>query len=1272
MSQEIDIPPVAEINSALEPQKPPVKKRRWLRRFIWLFIILAVFIYLISGVGARKAGEYFINKSLEEQGMTGSLELLGSVNSGFQLKNLHYTGEKGIQLLEIDEVDLDYKLTELKDFKIDLLKVKRLKTIIDIDKFPPSQNTDPNEPTNWKENLGSLKPILTNPEIDISELDITILKSVKKMAHFQLGGIQHIANSNEIALVDWKVTDADGLSTPTQSSKLIWNDKSISFDSLELIPNLALGDINFDWENELQGNASIDFHDSSIHLDVDQNETQSITLNLIQGEVRAADVFKTLNSFGISTDPYDSEISLNKLSVNLPLSKKLAQGDFNIDWQNELLANLGITYYDAAINLDLNQDETKSIALDLTEGTLKTANIFNTLNKLGISTEEYDAEVTVNKLSASMPVSNLEIAPPLWKINSSLGIQSARYENYTAKNTIINFNQEASDYQLTFNGITLESPLDLDIKGKWNQLNKEKFWEYTDVKLDLKTQLNDSIISLIPELQEIPNDIDISRSKISLTASSSLSSYIPGKTTAEVELSSVIISNHPLPSLGIKANFENNILNLDLRSKQQSSLLANAEVDIQKSAYLGSFTTKTSTKESPWINALAKIYDAPINLVEELDIQWKGSGNLTSNKHQGTLTSEDLIITQIEENGEQNDPITINLTGEYNWPESINLKNIDISQQELFATASLNWNGETVTLEKSQIQRYNETIANISGNIPFNLEIDNAKKFFNQTKDWQLTIDTEELRLQRISEFIPLPNNSEITGSLKTTLKVTGSPKEPTLNGNFDINSLNDVFELGLGKITLNSNFKTQNKSLTVEGKIIEIDKQLVDLSIKTPFKPNEWIEDDNLIKTLLEDSEILGTANIKRFPLNRLDNFVPELERIEGLVDVHANFKGTVTDPKYKISFLADLPIVSLKDAGVDDITEIKLSGDIDETMMLKSLLTAKINGGKFRINANADLNNPTDPVFDVNLATDHALVYRDESVALRTSVNLKLAGNIEDATLSGQIGILESLFFQDVDLIPIGVPSTTVETVSLPSIDTQSTTTLPIPAPFDKWKLDLTLKAVDPILIRGNIGNGRVEGSVKIKGVIGEPSLDGSFYTKSVSAKLPFSQLKINTGKIIFKPNKGFIPQIQVLGKSQIGEYNVTVNAYGSADNPQLTLSSFPALPETEIMTLLATGATNAGLTNADVATFKTLQLLLLELKQRSEKPDGNRLFVKLLDGIDQLNLKVGEVNELTGEKFASATFKLHRRWFLSAQIDDGQPPQTRGLLIFALRFN
>ncbi len=1191
MSQETDTPTVADTDAAAEPQKPIAKKRKWLRRIILFLIIFAVFIYLISGIGARKTGEYFINKSLEEQGMTGSLELLGSVESGFQVKNLRYTGELGIQLLEIDEMALDYELTKLKDFKVDLLKVKRVKAVIDIDKLPPSEITEDEEeePSDWKQTLGMLKPMLTNPEIDISDLDITLLQSDENLARFQLGGIQHSANSNEINIIDWKVTDADGLSTPVQSSTLIWSDNNIRFDRLELIPHLALGEINFDWKDELRGNASIDFHDASIHLDVNQDETKSIDLKLTKGELKTADIYPTLNGLGISTDEYDADI-----------------------------------------------------------------------------------EAVINKLTVNIPASDLDHLPPLWKVDSKVGIKSARYENYTTKNTTITLAQESKNYQLNLKGKALNAPLDLDIKGRWNKPTEENFWEHTDIELDLQTQLSKSIIALIPDNDQIPSDVDITATRISLKANTNITALVPDDAHAEIELSNINISNNKLPTIGIRIDYNDDIANLNIRSKQTTELLANVNLDTSKLNYSGSIITKTTSKASPWINALAKIYEAPISLNEEIDIHWDGSGNITSNTHIGNLTTTDLIVTQIEENGLRGDPITINLLGEYKFPENIRLEKLSVGQQELFATASLLWDGETIKLQDSQVRRFDEPIANITGSIPFNLEIDDATKFFNQTKDWQLVIDTDELRLKRISELIALPDGSEITGTLQTTLELSGSPKNPVINGNFNVNSLNDIFDLGLGELTLNTTFKTQDQALTIEGNILEANSELVDIDVKLPFKPNAWLEDDNLVDTLLTSSEIQGTANIKRFPLNRLDNFVPELEKIEGLVDVIAQFKGTIENPKYKISFLADLPVVSLKDMGVDDITEISLSGNLDEDMKLKTLLTAKINGGSFNIIADADLTDPLDPIFDVKLLTNHALVYRDESVAVRSNISLNLKGSLEDTTLSGEVGILESLFYQDVDLIPIGVPSTTVETVNLPSLNTQSTTTLPIPAPFDQWKLDLTLKTIDPILIRGNIGNGRVEGSVKVNGVLSKPSLDGSFYTKDVSAKLPFSKLKINTGKVIFKPNSGFIPQLHVLGKSQIGEYNVTINTYGSADNPQLTLSSFPALPETEIMTLLATGATNTGLNNSDVATFKTLQLLLFELKQRNERPGGNKLFGTLLDGVDKLNLKVGEVNDLTGEKYASATFKLHRRWFLSAQIDDDQPPQTRGLLIFALRFN
>jgi len=361
----------------------------------------------------------------------------------------------------------------------------------------------------------------------------------------------------------------------------------------------------------------------------------------------------------------------------------------------------------------------------------------------------------------------------------------------------------------------------------------------------------------------------------------------------------------------------------------------------------------------------------------------------------------------------------------------------------------------------------------------------------------------------------------------------------------------------------------------------------------------------------------------------------------------------------------------VKIKNAGVDDITDIQIEGILDETMVINSEINAKINGGKFSIKAQIDVNDPKAPIFDVKLVTDHALVYRDDVLAMRTNVNLSLKGTLEDAIITGDIGILESLFYKDVDLIPIGAPSAAIGDVSLPSLNSNAKKALPIPAPFGQWKLDLTVKTVDPILIRGNVGSGQIQGSIKVRGTLAEPSLDGTLFAKKVEAKLPFSMLSVDNGQIIFRPENGLIPTLEIRGKSQVGEHNVNLYVYGSADDPKIALSSYPALPENEIMTLLATGATNSGLANRDVATFKTLQVILLKLKQRNDRPGGNRLFRKVLSGIDDLDLKVGEENQLTGEKYASATVKLHQRWYLTAQIDNDQPPQTRGLIIFALRF-
>ena len=1164
--------PATPEDTADQKQKP--KKRRWSRRIFWTLLILGIIAFLINGLAVRKTAQYFINQSLEEQGMTGSLEVTGSISSGFEINNLHYTGVQGIQSLDIDHMRLDYQLADLPDLKVDLLQAKNVNAVIDLAKFKPSE--DDSEPTDWKQTLKELRPIIMNPEIDLENLDITILDQGKKLLHWKLGALKHQANSDEIKLEQWLISDANNLSPPEQSASLVWTDGKLTSQQLKVLPELTLGKINFEWEPELKGKAILIYRDATIEANIDENTT----LKLSKGNIHSADILKTLSTFGIKIDPLDADLVLNKLDLNIP---------------------------------------TKQI----------------------------------------------ESPIPDWNIASTIGIKSAHYEAYNIQNTTIQFQQQTANYHININGTAIQAPLNLDIKGSWQDSKSEIWWESTNAELSFQTQLNDQILALIPDLEQLPNELKINQTKISGQLSTQITHSQPNNTNAKIELSKMMIKNAPIPTLGISAHLNNNKLNFNLRTKASPAIIIDGEIDTNILSYKASLLADTKINKSPWMNAFAEIYESPVLLSNKLDLQWNGSGNITSNTHQGSITSKDLILKQPE-----NAPVKINLTADYDWPNSLNIENISIEQQELFANCSFTWDGQQIIIQDSEIQRHGEAIANITGKIPFNTDIDDSTKFFAQPTPWEIIIDTDELKLSRMAEILQTTTELKPTGTLQTTLQISGSPLEPQINGNLNLKSLNDIFELGLNDIDLSTNLSTRNNKLLIDGNILEAGTELVTLDLQLPFTPHQWLQDDNLLETFEKNSQINGSAEIKRLPLNRLTTFVPELEKIEGMLDLSAKFTGTIAEPKYKIEYLAELPIISLKDAGVDDITNVKITGLIDQSMILNSDLVAKINGGNFSVSAVVDVNDPEAPIFNVNLLTNHALVYRDDVFAMRANAKINLAGTIEQATISGDLGIVESLFYKDIDLIPIGIPSS-VETVSLPSIDTEVNETLPIPPPFDQWKLNLKINTIDPILIRGNIGSGRVKGTIKVNGNLAKPSLDGTLLAQKIKAKLPFSILDINNGKIIFKPNKGFIPELDIRGKSQVGVHRVILNAYGSADDPKLTLSSYPALPENEIMTLLATGTTNSGLEDRDVATFKTLQLLLLELKQRSDRPGGNKLFSKVLGGIDNLDLKVGETNQLTGDKYASATAKLHRRWFLTAQIDNNQPPQTRGLLIFALRF-
>jgi len=1161
-----------------ESQKP-TKKHRWFRSLIWLIVILGVIAFLVNGIVARKVIDHYLNQALEDKGMNGSAEINGSISSGFEIKNLDYTGNEGIQKLTIGSASLEYKLMDLLDFKIDSIKLNKLSTTVDISKFKSSNKEKTS--TDWKQYLRDIRPIVLYPNINLQDLEITILNNAQSLASTKIDRIKHANGTEEIRFQGWEISDATNLSTPTQTINFIWKENSASLDQFNILSELKFEETHLDWGGDLSGEAEIVYHDTNLKIQVDEN----LSIQQGDGEITTTDILQTISRFNITP---------NKSARELDLS--------------------------------------------------------------------------LTNLSLQIPAANLSLPLPQWDLKSALTLKNSHWKQFDFTQTEIQFSQKNQEYQLEVNGELLDSPFDLNLAGKWTEPNTKKWWESTKTQLTANAALNQQILALIPATKKLPTELLLSETIFNTQIKTDIKALEVVNANAQITTENIRIKDQPIPSLSLTAKYVDNIIEFETAPSQKKTFAATGKYHLSNQDYTAAFEISTNMQDAAWLNALAQAFGSPITLEESLELKWNGKGSLSSNKNEGNLTLTKATLKQ-----PKIEPMRMSFNGTYSLPDDINIQNLNLQQEELFVQSSLRWDGKTISIKNSEIKSNDEQIASLSAQIPYQSNIHNSQSFFAQTKPWEININTETLRLARLSELLPLPDQLSLDGTLHTSLNITGSPKKPFLNGIFDLKDLSDQWDIGLDKIFFKTTFKTENEQLQFKGKLSENSntQNVISMNLTFPFTPHEWFNDARLAETILKKLPIRGSADINSLPLGSLSKFVPELEKVNGMLDMKARFQGTIAEPKYNIKFQAKLPIIKVKNKGVDNISDALITGEMDQTMILDSRMNAKINGGKFTIKANADLTNTEQPEFDILLLTDYALIYRDDIIVLRTNADIRAKGNLTEATISGNIGILESIFYKDIDLIPIGAPASSVKEIPLPSLNTNNKKSLPIPAPFDNWKLDLKINTTDPILIRGNLGSGQIQGSIKVKGNLSEPKLDGSLNAEKLIAKLPFSLLTIKKGRIIFRPNHGLIPHLDIQGKSQVGSYNVTMNAYGSADDPEVALSSFPALPENEIMTLIATGTTNAGLENREVATFKTLQLLLLELKQRNDRPGGNKLFSKVLSGIDNLNLKIGEKNQLTGGKYASATVKLHDRWYLSAQLYNDQPPQTRGLLIFALRF-
>ncbi len=668
-----------------------------------------------------------------------------------------------------------------------------------------------------------------------------------------------------------------------------------------------------------------------------------------------------------------------------------------------------------------------------------------------------------------------------------------------------------------------------------------------------------------------------------------------------------------------------------------------------------------SARIEPWLTIVRVKVGGDVALTGT----WNGSGDLKASKHRGTLA-----VGKGAWSREGMPPLAASGEIAYDWPGGFVTKDL-----------CLRANDQSITLDAKLADGYLD-LANLSwlanknsiagGTARLPVPDDFAKwrdTLARDVRPLEVSIESKVLSLALLKDWVPAAEKLDPRSTGRVVLKISGTYAKPAMDALLEAKELRSQEKPKLPPAELKLTLIGRDGRLTLEGNASAPDFSPAVITAAMAFRPAEWAEDPALIAGEKLDARV----DLPRIDISRFSSRIPSVRKAGGFLTGYIVVAGEIGKPAIKGKIELTGGEFELKGARHPPVTGTSATVELDFDRITLKNLKATIAGGTLQGGGSMAIEHGRAGVMkpgalDFRVTGNHLPLLRNDSLIVRANADLRLTGNWERASLSGTIGVVDSLFYRDIELLPIGTPFTTPSVAALPQVDAPVRAPDSIPEPFRNWTLDVLARTDEPFLIRGNFATGRVDGNVRVGGTIGSPAPKGELKISDFRAALPFSTLTVRSGFLRFEPATGFDPVLEIRGTAEPRPYQVSVFVYGRASDPQMYLTSSPPLPENEIMTLLATGTTTSGLDNPQAASSRALQLLVEELR-RGRFAVGKQLrpVLKVLDRVD---FTLAEADPYSSESFSTATIAITDRWFLSAGM--GAEGDSRVLAIWRLTFH
>ena len=402
--------------------------------------------------------------------------------------------------------------------------------------------------------------------------------------------------------------------------------------------------------------------------------------------------------------------------------------------------------------------------------------------------------------------------------------------------------------------------------------------------------------------------------------------------------------------------------------------------------------------------------------------------------------------------------------------------------------------------------------------------------------------------------------------------------------------------------------------------------------------------------------------VRLPRSSVNFVRQFVPAVQELDGDVALDVDVTGTIAQPVLSGSGDMTVNVARASNATLPALRDFKARLNFARDALTLEQFGGELSGGRFTMSGRVTFPKLTAANLDLQLKSDAALIARNDTLTARADADIKIAGPLNSANVTGTVSMTNSHVLKNLDLIPIGLPGRPAP--QPPAARPEFS--FPDP-PVRDWKLDVAIKTRDPVLIRGSMANGGAVSDLHLGGTGLRPTLDGVVRLENVEATLPFSRLEVSSGSVYFSPDDSFNPRLDLHGTSVIHDHTIHVYVYGTALQPEAVFTSEPPLPQEEIISLLATGTTREELTGsnnvlASRAAMLLGQQLYRKIFKKGEPTQTNSVF-------DRLDVDVGTVDPRTGQQQATARFKINDQFVFVGDIGVGG--DYRGMLKYLIRF-